>query len=97
MKKAEDFRREMGPVDFGFHTVFCKTLEELQAEGQKDLGKKTMAVYPVRVRIIAAAAALVLLAGAGILGITRRNGGLDQIRASWICGRKRSTPTWKSG
>lgn len=79
MKKAEDFRREMGPVDSGFHTVFCKTLEELQAKGQKNPGKKPIVIYPARVRIIAAAAALVLLVGAGILGITSRTGGLEPV------------------
>ena len=63
MKKAEDFRQMLGPVDSGFHTVFHKTLEDLQQESRRKPARKRTALYPLRIRIAAAAAALALLAG----------------------------------
>lgn len=90
MKKAEDFRQMLGPVDSGFHTVFHKTLEDLQQESRRKPARKRTALYPLRIRIAAAAAALTLLAGAGILGLTRRGGGLDP--ADPIRGENRYTP-----
>ena len=78
MKKAEDFRQAFGPVDSGFNTVFHKTIEQLQA-GEQKKEKKLTALYPVRFRMAAAAAALVLLAGAGIYAATGRRGAVDPI------------------
>ena len=75
MKRAEDFREAFGPVDSGFNMVVNKTIEELKTKEQKK--RPLTAVYPIRFRLAAAAAALVVLIGAGILGITSRRNGLE--------------------
>ncbi len=75
MKRAEDFREAFGPVDSGFNMVVNKTIEELKTKEQKK--RPLTAVYPIRFRMAAAAAALVVLIGAGILGITSRRNGLE--------------------
>lgn len=75
MKRAEDFREAFGPVDSGFNMVVDKTIEELKTKEQKK--RPLAAIYPIRFRVAALAAAVVVLLGAGIWGITGRNGGPD--------------------
>ncbi|MBR6442502.1 MAG: hypothetical protein IKS46_02340 [Clostridia bacterium] len=75
MKRAEDFREAFGPVDSGFNMVVNKTIEELKTNEQKR--RPLAAIYPIRFRPAAAAAALVVLIGAGILGLTGRKNGMD--------------------